>query len=99
MALSADVQVLHMVSDLLKAEQLMPKHRPSAHNHLFRAMILLDYMVGDPKWLYGLRELLRLREAMGSLIFCERPYADSDQLIAAALQLKSKAYRALSNNS
>ena len=97
MTLSADVQVLNMVSDLLKAKQLMPKHRPSAHNHLYRAMTLLDYMVGDPKWRSQLRELLRLREAMGSLIFYEQPYADSDQLIAAALQLTPKAYRALRN--
>ena len=59
---SPDVQILHVVSDLTKARNLAKAANDTAENHLYRALILLDYIATDPKWTSKLRELLRLRE-------------------------------------
>ena len=91
----ADVQILNMVSDLQKAKKLFHKNRSSAINHLFRAIILLDYIIEDKKWRHKLAELLRLREVIGSVIYYDRPYANLAQLIQAALFLEPEAYRKL----
>jgi hypothetical protein len=92
---AADVQVLHLVSDLKKAENLSASAPESAENHLFRALILLDYIISDPKWNRKLRELLRLREVIGSLIVLSEPYGSYRSTIRAALFLEPGAYRTL----
>ena len=91
------IQILNMVSDLKKAEQLWTANKASAINHLYRAIILLDYLVDDLKWKHKLKELLRLREVIGSHIFHEKPYATLSQTINAALLLNSVAYKTLRN--
>jgi hypothetical protein len=91
----AHVQILNMVSDLKKAENLLQVNRQSALNHLFRAIILLDYIVDDPKWKRKLKELLRLREVIGSIIFSDKPLGDLSQTITAALLLEPTAYRSI----
>ena len=97
-AFPTHVQILNMVSDLQKAKNLFGVNKDSAVNHLYRAMILLDYIIKDPKWKKKLRELLRLREVIGSLIFSDKPYANIDQTIEAALQLDVVAYKAVQQN-
>jgi hypothetical protein len=94
---SEDVQILNMVSDLEKAKNLSFVDSKTAVNHLYRALILLDYMADDPKWKMKLRELLRLREAVASLIAPETSYGNIEQIIEAALQMVPKAYRLLHN--
>ena len=89
----AQTQVLHLVSDLNKAKNVLDLYPSTAKNHLYRAMILLDYMLQDPKWKAKMGELLRLREAMGSFLFHEKSYANMEQLLIAALHLEPKAYR------
>ena len=91
----AHVQILNMVSDLNKAEDLYEKNRSSAINHLYRAIILLDYIIADQKWQGKLRELLRLREVIASLIVDKKPYANLNQTINVALQLEPTAYKTL----
>jgi len=91
----AHIQILNMMSDLKKAAQLNQTSQTSSTNHLYRAIILLDYMVDDPKWKPKLRELLRLREVIGSLIFEKQPYATIEQTIQAALLLEPAAYKAV----
>ena len=70
---------------------------PLRRNHLYRAMILLDYMIEDPKWKKKIGELLRLREAIGSFLFHEKSYANMEQLLIAALHLEPTAYRTFYN--
>ena len=89
------VQILNMVSDLKKAENLFDTNRLSATNHLYRAIILLDYIIADQKWRSKLKELLRLREVIASLIASKEPYANLIQTINIALQLEPKAYKML----
>jgi len=91
----AHIQILNMVSDLNKAQNLLPVNKERAVNHLYRAIILLDYMVDDPKWKRKLRELLRLREVIASLIVGEKPFANINQTINVALQLEPEAYKAV----
>ena len=91
------VQMLNMVSDLKKAENLFDTNRSSAINHLYRAIILLDYIIADQKWQRKLRELLRLREVIASLIASKEPYANINQTINIALQLEPTAYKTLQN--
>ncbi len=92
-----DVQVLNVLSDLEKAKHLFAVDSQTAVNHLYRALILLDYMSDDPKWKMKLRELLRLREAVASLIAPGIPYGSIKQIIRAALQMVPKAYRLMGN--
>ena len=94
----AEVQILNMVSDLKKAANLYRDNKTSSVNHLYRAIILLDYIVEDKKWRNKLKELLRLREVIGSFIFNEHPLANFDQAITAALLLEPKAYKTLKRN-
>jgi len=89
------IQVLNMVSDLKKAEALWTVNKHSAINHLYRAIILLDYLVDDPRWRQKGKELLRLREVIGSLIFHDKPYATLPQTITAALLLNPAAHKSL----
>ena len=91
----AHIQLLNMVSDLKKAENLLQVNKQSAINHLYRAIILLDYIVADPKWKGKLKELLRLREVIGSIIVDDNPMANISQTITAALLLESLAYKAI----
>jgi len=92
---SEDIQILNVVSDLNKAKNLTHIDSTNAKQHLFGAIILLDYIIDDPKWKPKLRELLRLREAVGSLIFLEKPYGTIDQIITATLLMEPQAYRAI----
>ncbi len=94
----AHVQILNMVSDLKKAENLFETNRSTAINHLYRAIILLDYIIEDQKWKKKLKELLRLREVIASLIINKNPYANLNQAIEIALQLEPTAYKALHIN-
>ena len=87
------IQVLHMVSDLHKAKHWQNVQKKTMENHLYGAMALLDFMINDTKWLSKCRELLRLREVIGSLLFLPEPYATLEQTIEAALQLEPKAYQ------
>ena len=89
-----EMQILHLVSDLKKAEHLSSSSPESSKNHLYRAIILLDYIVSDPKWRGKLRELLRLREVIESLIF-GTPYGTCQAVIKAALLMEPLAYRKL----
>jgi len=91
----ADIQILNMVSDLKKAENLWIVNKQSATNHLYRAIILLDYIVADPKWKRKLKELLRLREVIGSIIVGDEPLGDLSQTITATLLLEPTAYRSV----
>lgn len=86
------IQVLNMASDLQKAMNLEHVNAESSRNHLYRAVILLDYMIADPKWRTGLRELLRFREAVcASIAGC--PYADLATLNKVAIMLNSGAWK------
>ena len=87
-----------MVSDLNKAENLSTTNNVSAKNHLFRSIILLDYIIQDPKWKGKLKELLRLREVIASLIVDQEPFAKLQQTIDAAIQLDVNAYKAFQKN-
>ncbi|MBW2005583.1 MAG: hypothetical protein JRI72_13475 [Deltaproteobacteria bacterium] len=84
---------MNVVSDLQKAKNLYNINEQSSINHCYRAIILLDYIIADDRWKTKLKELLRLREAIGSHIVNTSPFATFDQLIAATLQLDCKAYK------
>jgi len=83
-----------MVSDLRKAEDLFELNSVSAKNHLYRAIVLLDYIIQDPKREGKLKELLRLREVIDSLIIDHEPFYKLKQTIDAAIQLDANAYKA-----
>lgn len=89
-----DIQILNVVSDLIKAKNREPKNRNDFRNHLYMALILLDYMADDPKWKEDLRELRRLREAVASLLG-DSPYGTFKNIIDAALSLDVNAYTKL----
>ena len=90
-----DVQILNVVPDMKKAKHLYPVDQETAINHLYRALILFDYMANDPKWRKRLKELLRLRETVASLIALENPYGSIEQIIQTALLMVPKAYRTI----
>ncbi len=90
---SADDQIGHMVSDLNKAKYFKKENPQSAKNHLYRALILLDYIIDDPKWLDKLCELLRLRESIGSLIVNDCPYGSIEQVVTAASLIDVAVYK------
>ena len=89
------VQILNLVSDLEKVRHFWNTDITSARNHLFRAIILIDYITEDPKWSGKLKEVRRLREVVGSLIENNRPLATPQETIKAALFLNSQAYSRL----
>jgi len=91
----ANIQILNLVSDLKKADNLLTNQKTSAINHLYRAIILVDYIVEDKKWRARLKELLRLKEAIGSFIYYKQPLANLDQITKAALLLEATAYKQL----
>jgi len=95
----APIQILNLVSDLKKAENLWTTNKQSSANHLYRAIILLDYIVADPKWKRKLNELLRLREVIGSIIVADQPFANLSQTITTALLLEPTAYRSINIHS
>lgn len=86
------VQILNLVSDLKKAAHFLDIDKKTVVNHLYRAIILIDFIVDDPKWKGKLREVLRLREAIGSLIEGSQPLATPEDIIRAALLLHPRAY-------
>lgn len=90
-----EFQVLNIASDLQKAKNLQQQNAENAKNHLYRAIILLDYVIADPKWRGRLKELLRLREVIGGLICRTDSYGTLDMAIEAVIQLNCKAYRKL----
>ncbi|MFO7889298.1 MAG: hypothetical protein R6V04_03060 [bacterium] len=89
------VQILHMVSDLKKAEHFWDKDKNTAVHHLYLSIILIDFIVNDPKWKGKLKEVLRLREVIGSLIASSQPMATPEETIKAALLLHPEAYATL----
>ena len=92
----SDVQIMNIMSDLNKAKNL--KVTSSSTNHLYRALILIDYLKKDLKWSPKLKELLRLREAICSLIAPVEPYATIEQIIKTCMLLDKNVYRRLSVN-
>lgn len=94
---SPSTQILHLVSDLNKAKHFSQSNPQTAANHLYRAIILLDYIIADPKWIAKLSECLRLREVIGSLIDGKQTFATYDQTIDAALLLHPIAYKTFKN--
>jgi hypothetical protein len=91
--LPADIQILNLVSDIKKADNLLLTQKKSAINHLYRAIILIDYIVEDKKWKTKLKELLRLKEAINSVIYYKQPLASLTQIGKAALLLEANAYK------
>ena len=91
----ADIQILNLVSDLRKADNLITTQKTSAINHLFRAIIMVDNIIEDKKWRTKLKELLRLKEAIGSFIYYEQPLASLVQIVKAALLMEANAYKKL----
>lgn len=89
------IQILNIVSDLEKAKNLWETERSSAVNHLYRAIILIDFIVNDPRWKEKLKEVLRLREVIGSLIVNSQPMATLEDTITATLLLDVQAYATL----
>ena len=90
-----DVQILNMVSDLEKARKWASSYPDTSRNHIFRAMILLDFVIADPKWRPALGELLRFREVVGSVIEGKHPMARLDQLVQTAKLFDIKVYQTL----
>ena len=89
-----DIQILNMVSDLTKAKNLASTAPDLSRKHLYMALILLDYIIDDPKWKNELGELRRLREAVASLL--EGPaYGTFENIINASLAMDIYAYRKL----
>lgn len=91
----SEVQVLHVVTELNRARNMLKDNAHSAKNNLFRSIILLDFMINDPKWRVKLGELLQLREVIGSLIFYQKPYGTIEQIIQTTLLIEPKAYKML----
>ena len=87
-----DVQVLNVVSDLQKSARIADLDAATARNHLFRALILLQYMADDPKWRNQLKELLRLKTCVAAAL-TDEPYGTLAQTIQAALGLSPAAFR------
>ncbi len=92
-SLPKDIQILNMLSDLEKARKWAVSHQETSRNHLYRALILLDYIIADSKWYLGLGELLRFREVIGSVIDGKHPMASLDQLVQTAKLFDVKAYK------
>ncbi len=90
---STDMQIGNMVSDLNKAMNLKSVNPDSAKNHLYRSLILLDYIIADSKWVPKWRELLRLRESIGSLIVNQHPYGNIEQIMTATCLMDTEAYK------
>jgi len=91
----AHTQIMHFISDLEKAKNLQEKNPGTARNHLLRAIILLDYIINDPKWRSKRRECLRLREVVGSLTTNNAQLASLQQTIQAACSMEKTAYKTL----
>ena len=89
------VQILNLVSDLRKAEHFWDKDKKTAVDHLYLSIILVDFIVNDPKWKGKLKEVLRLREVIGSLIASSQPLATPEETTRAALLLHPGAYSTL----
>ncbi len=87
-----DVQILNVVSDLEKAMRMHDVDLNASRNHLYRALILLQYMADDPKWRKALRELLRLKTCVASTL-TDHPFGSIEQIIQAALGLNPDAYQ------
>ena len=87
-----DVQVLNMASDLQKAINLEQVDAETSRNHLYRTLILMGYMIDDPKWRSGLKELLRFREAVCASV-AGIPYTDLATLNKTALMLDSGVWK------
>lgn len=91
----AHVQVMHFTSDLQKAKNLQEKNPETSRNHILRAIILLDYIINDPKWHSKRRECLRLREVVGSLTTNKNHLASLEQAFHTACTMDKTAYRIL----
>ena len=90
-----EFQVLNIVSDLKKANHFQKLNEENANNHLYRAIILIDYLIADPKWRDKLKEVLRIREVIGGLICKTESYGTLDMIIEAVIQLNCNAYKKL----
>ncbi|OFZ18298.1 MAG: hypothetical protein A2Z20_11675 [Bdellovibrionales bacterium RBG_16_40_8] len=85
-------QILNLVSDLVKAKNISMTSPEDARDNCLRAIILLDYILADPKWKSQSVELFRLREVLASLTTTQ-PMATWNQAIDATLLMEPKAYR------
>lgn len=90
------LQMLNLVSDLVKAKNLFSTNSQNAKENCLRAIILLDYIISDPKWNSKQKELFRLREVLASLT-TDAPMATMDQAITSSLLMEQKAYRVYYN--
>ena len=90
-----ETQILNMVSDMQKAANLWTSSPENARNHIYRAIILLDYIVADPKWKGRRRELLRLREVLAGRLVAGEHAEPFENIIRAALLLNPAAWRRL----
>ncbi|MBO8131549.1 MAG: hypothetical protein H0Z29_08565 [Candidatus Marinimicrobia bacterium] len=89
-------QILNVISDLIKASRFVEKDLNLVKRHIYGALVLLDYMIEDVKWRDRLKELLRFREAVCSLL-TDRPYGTFDNIIRAGIMLDAEAYKILKN--
>lgn len=92
LAFDTHIQMLNMVSDLVKAKNMSESNPDNASENCLRAIILLDFILSDPRWESRRNELYRLREVIASLTTTD-PLADYDQAIRAALSMDTAAYR------
>lgn len=90
-----EFQVLNIVSDLKKAKHFQKLNKKNATNHLYRAIILIDYLIADPKWRNKLKEILRIREVIGGLICKTESYGTIGMIIDAVTQLNCETYKKL----
>ena len=88
-----ETQVLHLAGELNKAKNRGPISKKEAEAHLYGALVLIDHMVADTKWVPRRKELLRLREAVASLLAPGIPYGTIAQLLEVALLLDPGAYK------
>jgi len=88
-------QVLHIASELQRADHFADEGGETFRNHILRALALLDFLSDDERWQSALAEVRRLRESVASLIGGEKPYGSVRQVLKTSLQLDPGAYRRL----
>ncbi len=90
-SLSKTKEILNIGSELTRAKINFAKgYNVDGARSVDRALELLDLTIGDPKWHGGgRRELLRLREYLGSAY--EEPDKDWNTILRVLLQLDPQA--------
>lgn len=67
-------QLGNIGSEVHRAHAWRIKDAAVAQNSIYRALELLDLTIQDMRWLDGLRELVRIREFLCTLLYEERTY-------------------------